>query len=149
MKTSRSLVLGAMETKLLCFNGSRTVELPRLLLEDIDYFISVLALVVHIMTTVTLQKIKHIAIAEKAGVGPLSLDDVEISRDWEKYRRQFQIRKTLIDRASSLLFCSDAVAKLVMDSPLTPAIYKVAALLRSSDEKEVASQIGRKKVGLY
>jgi len=139
-----------METKLLCFNGSRTVELPRLLLEDIDYYISVLALVVHIMTTVTLQKIKHMAVAEKAGVGPLSLEDVEISRDWEKCRRQFQIKKTFIDRVSSLLFYSDAIARLVMDSPLTPLIYKVAGLLRSSDEKEVASQMGKgKKLGLY
>ena len=68
----------------------------------------------------------------------------------ENIKRQFQIGKTLIDRISSLLFCSDAIARLVMHSPLTPAIYKVAALLRSSDEKEVASQMGKqKKVGLY
>lgn len=33
------------------------------------------------------QRIEHIAVAEKAGVGPLSLEDVEMSRDWGKYRR--------------------------------------------------------------
>ena len=92
---------------------------------------------------------KHIAIAEKAGIGPLSSEDVKTNRDWEKYRRQFQIKKTFIDRISSLLFCSDAIARLVMHSPLTPVIYKVAGLLRSPDEKEVASQMGKKKVGLY
>ena len=92
MKTSGSLVLGAMETKLLCFNGSRTVELPRLLLEDIDCFMSVLALVVHIMTTVTLQKIKHVAVAEKAGAGPVSLEDVKINRDWGKYKKAISNR---------------------------------------------------------
>lgn len=209
-----------------------TVQLPRLLLEEIDCFISVPVLKIHVITTVSLslknlwgctpdtmrclhhqnlvyklaliakilkpkivvidgtyalnkhgpmygesvktnltlisdnpvvadalgarvmgfspQRIKHIAVTEKAGIGSLSLEDVEINGDWKKYKRQFQITKTLIDRASGLLFRSDALAKLVMDSPLTPVIYKIAGLLRSSDEKEVASQLGKQKtLGLY
>ncbi len=96
------------------------------------------------------KKIKHIAIAKKAGLGSLDLGNIEINQAWEQYKRQFQIEKTLLDRASSLLFYSDALAKLVMDSPLTSPIYKVAAMLRTPKEKELDSQMGKqKKLGLY
>jgi uncharacterized protein (DUF362 family) len=91
------------------------------------------------------QKVKHIAVAEKAGIGSLDLKDVELNKDWKQYEKQFQIQRTLIDSASILLFHSDALAKLVMDSSLTPMIYKVAGLLRSSREKEVASQMDKQK----
>ena len=96
------------------------------------------------------QKIEHIAVAERAGIGSVSLEDADINGDWEKYKRQFEITKTLIDRASSLMFHSDAIARLVLASPLTPLIYKVAGLLRSSEEKELASQMDEQRtLGLY
>jgi len=90
--------------------------------------------------------VKHIAVAAKAGLGSLALEDMEVNADWKKYRRQFHIHRTFIDRASGLLFHSDALARLVMDSRLTPLIYKVAGMLRSSDEKQVASQMGKQKI---
>ena len=90
-------------------------------------------------------RIKHIAVTEKVGVGSLSLANVEINGDWEKHRRQFEITKTIVERAVTLLFFSDAVAKLVMDSPLAPAIYKEVGLLRSSGEREVADEVGKQK----
>jgi uncharacterized protein (DUF362 family) len=203
------------------------VQLPRLLLEEIDCFVSVPVLKIHVMTTVTLslknswgcypdtmrclhhqnlsyklaliatllkpkivvvdgtyalnkhgpmygdavkknlvlaadntvvadalgatlmgffpRRIEHLAVAERAGIGSLNLADIEINRDWQQYRMQFQIKKTLIDRASGLLFCSDALARLVMNSPLTSPIYKVARILRNPSEKEVASQMGKQK----
>ncbi len=86
--------------------------------------------------------ISHLAMAGKAGLGPLALTDMEVNADWSRYRRQFQIERTLIDRASSLLFHSGMLAKIVMDSALTPLIYKVVGLFRSSDEKRVAGQLG-------
>jgi uncharacterized protein (DUF362 family) len=79
-------------------------------------------------------RVKHIAIAAKAGLGSLALEDMEVNTDWKKFSRQFHIHRTLIDRASGLLFYSGALARLVMASPLTPLIYKVAGMLRSSDE---------------
>lgn len=96
------------------------------------------------------RSIKHLAVAEKAGLGPLSTADMEISTDWSKYRRQFRVERTLIDRASSLLFHSELLSKIVMDSALTPVIYKIAGYFRSSDEKRVAGQLGsRRNPGPY
>ena len=69
------------------------------------------------------QRVGHIVMAERAELGSANLEDVEVNQHWEQYRRQFQIGKTLIDRVSSLLFHSDALAKLVMNSPLTSAIF--------------------------
>jgi uncharacterized protein (DUF362 family) len=88
------------------------------------------------------RSIQHLAVAEKAGLGPLSPADIEVNTDWSKYRRQFKIERTLIDRASSLLFHSELIARIVMDSALTPLIYKVVGFLRSPDEKQVAGQLG-------
>ncbi len=91
------------------------------------------------------KKIRHISVAERSGLGSADLTDIIINKDWQQYKRQFQIKKTLVDRASGLLFYSDALAKLVMDSPLTPGIYKFIGMLRTSDEKEISSQLSRRK----
>lgn len=91
------------------------------------------------------QMIEHLVIAERAGLGSTKLETMEINQGWQQYERQFQVKKTLIDRASSLLFRSDLLAKLVMYSPLTPVIYKVASLLKTSNEKEVTTQLGKQR----
>ena len=90
-------------------------------------------------------KIEHLAVAERAGLGPLSPSNIELNTDWSKYRRQFHVERTLIDRASSLLFHSGLLARIVMDSALTPLIYKIVGLFRSSDEKRVAGQLGSRR----
>jgi len=90
-------------------------------------------------------RVKHIAVAAKAGLGSLALEDIGVNADWKRYRRQFHIHRTLIDRASGLLFHSDSLARLVMGSRLTPLIYKIAGLFRSSDEKQVAGQLGNRR----
>jgi len=96
------------------------------------------------------QGIKSITVAEKTGLGSTRLEDVEISRDWRIYKRQFKIEKTVIDRLSMLLFYNDAFARLVMNSSLTPVIYQVAGIFRTKAEKEVASQMGKgKALGPY
>lgn len=86
-------------------------------------------------------KIGHIKLAEKEGLGTTNLEDVRINKDWRQYKRQFYIKKNFVDRLSSLPFHSGAVAKLIMDSKLTPAIYKVVGLLKSSEAKEVTRQM--------
>jgi uncharacterized protein (DUF362 family) len=96
------------------------------------------------------QSIKHIAVAEKARLGSTKLEDVEISQDWQQYQRQFQIERTLIDKVSALPFNSDTLAKLIFQSQFTPLIYKVVGVLRTSKEREIASQLGKqKKFGPY
>jgi len=94
--------------------------------------------------------IKHIAAAEKAGLGSTKLLDIELKKDWHQYQRQFQIERTLIDRISLIPFNSDVAAKLIFDSKLTPFIYRVVGILRTPKEKEIASHMGKRKtVGLY
>ena len=95
---------------------------------------------------VSLKRAKHIIIAEKEGIGTTNLEKVRVNTDWKQYRRQFQIRKTLLDRASGLLFHSDIIAKLVMASSFTPLVYKVAGKLRSSEEKATASQLNTRSI---
>ena len=90
-----------------------------------------------------LERAKHILVAEKEGLGTTNLGEVKINDGLEQFKRQFQIRKTLLDIASWLLFNNDALAKLVIDSPFTPLIYKVAGFLKTSEEKEVANEMGR------
>ena len=89
------------------------------------------------------QKVKHLAVAEKAGIGSLRLEDAEINTDWRQYRRQFKVGRTIVDWLSALMFHNDFLARLVMASPLTPAIYKVASLLKSPDEKELSRQLNK------
>ena len=96
------------------------------------------------------QGIKSIVVAEKAGLGSMRAEDVATNQDWQRYKRQFKIEKTVIDRLSILLFYNDAFARLVMNSPLTSVIYQVAGIFRTRAEREVASQIGsRKTLGPY
>jgi uncharacterized protein (DUF362 family) len=96
------------------------------------------------------RRLKHLVLAEKAGLGSLDLADAEISKDWSPYKQQFEVKKTGIDILSSLLFHSDTLARLVMHSPLTPLIYKIAGVLRTSKERDVASQMpGQKRMGPY
>ena len=90
---------------------------------------------------IPLENARHILVAEREGLGITNLGEVKITDGWERFKRQFQIRKTILDKVSWLLFNSDALARLVISSPFTPLIYKVAGMLRTSEEKEVTDQM--------
>ncbi len=99
---------------------------------------------------IPLDRAEHLRIAEQAGLGETDLARIAVNQDWRPFQMRFTISRTPVDRLSKLLFNSDALARLAMASPLTPVIYKVAALLRTSQEKEVAKEIGKKdQTGLY
>ncbi|UTB33117.1 MAG: DUF362 domain-containing protein [Methanobacterium sp. ERen5] len=84
---------------------------------------------------------KHILVAEKEGLGTTDLEKVKLNDDWKKYEMQFSSNKTIIDSLSTLLFKSETMAKLVMDSPVTPLIYGIAKHFRNSNEKEVVKEL--------
>ena len=92
---------------------------------------------------ISLERAKHILVAEREGLGITNLGEVKINDGWERFKRQFQIRKTILDKTSWLLFNNDALAKLVINSPFTPLMYKVAGFLKTSEEKEVANEMRR------
>lgn len=86
-------------------------------------------------------KSEHIAVAEKEGLGKMDLTKVKINENWRDFAMQFCINKTIIDRLSAIPFNSEILAKLIMDSPCTPVVYKVARFLRTSEEKTVANDL--------
>jgi len=88
---------------------------------------------------IPLKRAKHIIVAEKEKLGTTNLENIRVNTDFDNYKRQFYIRKTLLDQASSLLFYSDVLAKLVMASPLTPIIYKIASTVRTPEERAIAT----------
>jgi len=92
---------------------------------------------------IPLKKAEHILIAEKEGLGTTNLGEIRMNENWEKFKTQFYINKTLIDMLSVPLFHSEILAKIVLDSSFTPIIYKVGKFLRNPDEKKLATQIKR------
>ncbi len=86
---------------------------------------------------------EHILVAEKEGLGITDLDNTKLNCNWKQFKMQFSWNKTLIDNLSKILFESESMSKIVMDSPVTPFIYSMAKLLRNSDEKEVAKEMKR------
>jgi len=86
--------------------------------------------------------IKHIVVAERAGLVPEN-NEVQTNKRWQQYRRQFQMKRTFLDRLNYYLpFKNDVIAKLVFSSRFTSLIYKIVAILRTRREKKVASDIG-------
>ena len=54
-----------------------------------------------------------------------------------------------MDRISALPFNSDVLVKLILQSELTPHIWKVVGVLKTSKEKDMPSQLsGKKALGL-
>jgi len=91
------------------------------------------------------RKIEHIRIAEKAGIGSIEVANTEVNKDSKPYERHFELQRTFIDRANSLVFNNDAVAKLIFDSPVSPIIYKAVRILRNPEEKELADKVNKQK----
>ena len=99
---------------------------------------------------IPLRRARHVLVAEKEGLGTTKMDKVETNRDFQPFRRQFTIEKTIVDRVSSIFFYRPYLAKLIFSSPCTPLIYKIAHRLRTREEKDLARQTyGEGKIGPY
>jgi hypothetical protein len=92
---------------------------------------------------IPLKNAEHILVAEKEGLGSTNLENIRINDNWAGFKMRFSINKSLIDNISTLLFNNEILAKIVMDSRLTPMAYKIARFLRSSEERDVATDLGR------
>jgi uncharacterized protein (DUF362 family) len=88
-----------------------------------------------------LNQIEHIMIAEKEGLGITDINHVQLNDDWKKFKMNFQVNKTLLDHISMILFKSECIAKLVLDSPLTNISYKMIKKLRNDTEKSVNEEV--------
>jgi hypothetical protein len=85
-------------------------------------------------------------IAEKEGIGSINLGNVHFNDDWNKYKMKFQVNKTLMDRLSKITFHSECIAKLLMDSPMTPLSYMFVRKLRNNEERKVADHMKKDKI---
>lgn len=88
-----------------------------------------------------LEKVDHILVAAKEGLGSTNLDKVYTNDDYTKFKMKFNVNKTFIEKVSVLLFNNETLAKLVFASPFTPIVYKFAGLMRNSDEKNVNEEL--------
>lgn len=92
---------------------------------------------------IPLRKASHILLAHREGLGPIDLLDSGVLDDWRDLKMTFSVKKTALDRLSTLLFRNDVLARVVMDSRLTPYIHRIAGHLRTSRENEVYRDLGR------
>ena len=90
---------------------------------------------------IPLKSVEHILVAEREGLGITNLEKIKINDNWKKFEMKFNSNKTFMDNLSTLLFKSETIAKIVMDSPATPLIYGIAKHLRNSDEKTVVKEL--------
>ncbi len=95
--------------------------------------------------SIPVSKVGHIMAAERLGLGTTDLSKVKLNDDWSNYKVEFTVSRTVIDSLSTLLFKSELLAKVVMDSPATPAIYAVAKHMRNPSEREVVSELDSTK----
>lgn len=86
---------------------------------------------------------EHILLAENVGLGSRDLNAAILNGDPKKFQMKFYANKSMIDNISTLLFNSEMLAKLAMDSPATPIIYQAAPFLRTADERAVSEELGK------
>jgi uncharacterized protein (DUF362 family) len=72
------------------------------------------------------KNIKHIVVAEKEGLGKTDLKNVKINDNWSSFKMQFYIDKTFIDVLAEIPFHNEILAKIIIDSPFSPMINKIA-----------------------
>lgn len=95
---------------------------------------------------ISTKKIDHILLANREGLGTLDLDEVKINDDWTRFKMDFHLDKSFLDNISWMLFNSEILVKIVMDSAFTPYINKVAGLLRNREESELAKEMLKTKI---
>lgn len=101
------------------------------------------------LMSIDVRRAEHVMIAEKESLGTTDLSRVNLPANWEQYKIQCQVHRTLLDNMSTLLFKSEFLAKLVMDSPVKPIIYGIAGKFRTEDEQKVVDEIEAHKCGSF
>lgn len=81
-------------------------------------------------------KIGHLAIAEEFGLGTSDMTKIKFNKDISTERlKKFTPYKIKLDYLSVICFKSEFFSKLVLSSPLTPLIYSVVNITRTTDKK--------------
>jgi len=81
-------------------------------------------------------KIGHIQVAEQFGLGNADLRSVQFNRPVQAERfTNFKPYKVTLDKFNALTWQSEALAKTIYASPLTPFIYRFINLFRPRDKR--------------
>jgi uncharacterized protein (DUF362 family) len=92
------------------------------------------------------EQVGHIKLAEAEKLGVTNPEMIVINKDWNRFKQKpVTLRKTVIDKLSTLPFRSELVAKTLFDSPLTPIIYGAAGFMRTAEEKEVRNELRKQQ----
>lgn len=70
------------------------------------------------------QKIKHIKMAEKEGMGFINIEKIDLKGNLPK-SAQFKVKLKLMDILGYISSSNNYIVKITYDSPLTPIIYKI------------------------
>jgi len=77
------------------------------------------------------QKVKHLQIAKKEGLFPLSLEEIKFNDDIEKFRtRQFKLERSASNYMALVAFNSKWLTNLIYISPFATPIHKILYLIR-------------------
>ena len=90
---------------------------------------------------IPLRKVDNILVASNEGLGTIDLSKVRMNDDWRTFGMDFYVKRTFVDNLSQLLFKSEALAKIVMCSPITPIAYGLIKYLRNSQEQLVVDEL--------
>lgn len=84
--------------------------------------------------------IKHIMLANSAGLGPYKTDEIDVIGNLPKFHQDFYLKPSVVDLLTATTFKYDIVNKTVFDSCLTKPVYKITGrkyhkkILKTGDE---------------
>lgn len=95
---------------------------------------------------VNLKKNNHILFAEKMGLGTTDIRQIEMNRhDIQQFVKPFRLKRTINDYCSFLLFNSEMISRLVMQSKLKPLFYGISDFLKNSEEEKVSTELRKEE----
>ena len=95
------------------------------------------------------QKITHLSVAEKYGLGISDMEKIVYNKDIKKEKLQkFTPYKVKLDYLNGLLFNHELLAKVVLSSPVSPYIYDTINLVKPKEKRTFCAAQNMKKYEL-
>jgi uncharacterized protein (DUF362 family) len=100
-----------------------------------------------LMMGLDVKTIGHIGVAARYGLGQMDVGQIAYNRDMNGEKLPtFKPYKIKMDYLSALLFKSPLLARVVLDSPISPAIYTLINLTRPEQRRTYWIQYNKRKL---
>jgi uncharacterized protein (DUF362 family) len=100
-----------------------------------------------LMMGLDVKTIGHIGVAARYGLGQMDVGQIAYNRDMNGEKLPtFKPYKIKMDYLSALLFKSPLLARVVLDSPISPAIYTLINLTRPEERRTYWIQYNKRKL---